>query len=153
MPDLKDINEKARELLRNIYDLKLHEASTLYSILVRVFTRLGGKGFPVRCSILLSLYVYGPCSYTRLANIAGIDLETGAGDYAYHLRRLKEAGLIIQEEEENGITYRLSRMGEKLVEFFRIFLPDEAKEDNAIINPKIKLEKLLKEALELLAHL
>ena len=83
--------------------------------LIRPLEVLKAASSPVRYRILLALREIGPATWTQLAHLAlGQEPWPVSGKLAYHMRVLREAGLIAQGP---GGRYELTAIGQAVLDF------------------------------------
>lgn len=70
---------------------------------------------PIRLEVLRLLRLNRTLSYSEIMDRLGLEPAKHAGKFAYHLRSLVKARLI--EKTDDGKTYRLTDLGERVLEF------------------------------------
>ena len=76
---------------------------------------LDASSDPLRLKILKLLYTHGTLSYSNIMNSIKLHPNRDAGKFAYHLRRLRQAGLV--KVDKKNKKYVLTLLGGDVVEF------------------------------------
>ncbi len=72
-------------------------------------------GAPLRLQILKAIYAQGPLGYVEIMNQLGLNPRRDAGKFAYHLRMLRQAGLL--EIDGASKKHRLTALGSMVLDF------------------------------------
>jgi len=70
---------------------------------------------PLRLQILRAVYTQGSIGYVEIMNQLNLNPRRDAGKFAYHLRTLRQAGLL--EIDKTTKKYRLTSLGARVVDF------------------------------------